>query len=542
MSLLDMFSDDEPTNQDMALISISAFGILLLMSMILFWHCHLRYHQDHPVYRIRHPKFWIVCVCLISFQITWKGIITYLRVRSYMSILVHQILNQFGILLLGYGCIFARGFVLWYTVKCQQHEQNLLFRRVLTTEYNVKVKKPFLYQYEQQLSNPFLVFCLLQSVYFILCVVGGILAFAINTKVFKLFTIAIALIMMCITAILVLGTWCTGRKRDPDHQTKTTENIDLVTRFMDYFNFRNEITIILILLIIFVPLRSWMAIKFQTATNGPNSNKGLILITFTSLFSLLFPVLAQTIIPYWTYSNRTSSKHPQNDVTLFDVLRDRHGFFLFVNHAVQEFNLENISCLIALYQFKKMKTLNDKKVTVSDVSMAMGNDNEDDLSSEMHDAVPDLVNVTSRVETPTLRASLSSHTSAKDVRFYTMKVLELPWNDLPLTDCTFNVKDSKYIQAKKIHAKYFELGNIHTVNVAGVVRNHLAQAFWKIRESESDVLEVFDVVLPNICGNLEDMMDRFRFTEGFESFMELNRVPCSQWTPVPCPNNTPPPT
>eukprot|EP01083_Nonionella_stella_P176346 616702_1 len=539
MSLLDMFSDDEPTNQDMALISISAFGILLLMSMILFWHCHLRYHQDHPVYRIRHPKFWIVCVCLISFQITWKGIITHLRIRSYMSIIVHQILNQFGVLLLGYGCIFARGFVLWYTVKSQQHEQNLLFRRVLTSKsYEKKVPKSFLYRYEQHFSNPFRVFGLLQAFYFILCVVGGILAFTINTKVFKLFTIAIVVTMMCILSVLVLGTWCTCHKLD-----KTTENIDISTRFMDYFNFRKEMTFVWFDVIVFVPLRSWLSIKFGNATNGPNSSIGLILVSFLALLSSLFPVLAQTIVPYWTYTNKTSSKHPPHDVTLFDVLRDPHGFFLFVNHAVQELNLENISCLIALYQFKKIEPLNDKKVTVSDVSiaMAMGNDNADDLSSEMHDDVPDLVNVTSRVELPTLRASLSSHTSAKDVRFYMNKVLKLPWNDLPLTDCTSNLKDSKYMQARKIYTKYFALGSIHTVNVAGVVRNHLEQALLKIHASDPGALEVFDVVFPNICSNLEDMMDRFRHTKGFESFMELNRAARSQWTPVPCPANTPPP-
>eukprot|EP01084_Bolivina_argentea_P199411 341216_1 len=144
----------EPTNQHIALIIISAFGFLQLMSVLLFWQCHLRHHQSHPVYRIRHPKFWIMCLCLPSFDITFKAIITYLRLRSYISIPTYVSLNQIGVLLMG-DVLLARGFVLWYTIKCQQYEQNILFESVLLESKPQLKSHPCLSRYEKHMSKPF---------------------------------------------------------------------------------------------------------------------------------------------------------------------------------------------------------------------------------------------------------------------------------------------------------------------------------------------------------------------------------------------------
>eukprot|EP01083_Nonionella_stella_P166878 559328_1 len=534
-----------PTNQDIALISFSAFGFLQMISVILFWYCHLRHHQSHPVYRIRHPKFWTMCTCTMSFQIAWKGVVTYLRLRSYISIQVYQFSNQLGVMLLGFGCVFARSFVLWYTVKFQQNEQNLLFKSVLlssdgvTNNSNLQLnKKSFLYKHEKHMSNPFRVFGLFQAWYFILSLVGGVLSFTVGTKVSQLFITTVVSVLWLFLFFLIYGVWRTGHKLR--YKTNTSE-IEINTRFMDYFNFRMEITLIWLDVLVFVPLRSVCGIIWEVGTKSEKAHKGLVILAFMTLLSQMIPTLTQIAIPYWTYTNRQSSILTRNasDITLFDVLCDRHGFFLFVNHAIQELNLENISCLIAIYQFKKIKTSHDK--TVSDVSkpMTMGIDREE-FSSEMRDSVPDLVNVTSKVELPKLRCSLSSHTSAKDIRDYTSKVLELPWNDLPFTECTSNMKDSKYVQAKKIYEKHLTFGSIHTVNIAGVVRNRVLQAFEDIEGNEcgeSDVLEVFDVVLPNICSNLENMMDRFRRTKEFESLTDLTTV---EWHS--CPTTTPTPT
>eukprot|EP01083_Nonionella_stella_P154046 495842_1 len=359
------------------LASFAVFGLLQLLCVLLFWLCHLRHHQNHAVYRIRHPKFWIFCIALSSFDITWKAMISYLRIREQISVDLYQILNSSGVLLFEFGGCFCRGFVLWYTVTFQQREETLLFERVLgsqdtSTEFQRQstrnYDRAFLYRYEKHMSNPFRVFGLFQAWYFILSLVGGVLSFTVGTKVSQLFITTVVSVLWLFLFFLIYGVWRTGHKLR--YKTNTSE-IEINTRFMDYFNFRMEITLIWLDVLVFVPLRSVCGIIWEVGTKSEKAHKGLVILAFMTLLSQMIPTLTQIAIPYWTYTNRQSSILTRNasDITLFDVLCDRHGFFLFVNHAIQELNLENISCLIAIYQFKKIKTSHDK--TVSDVSKPM---------------------------------------------------------------------------------------------------------------------------------------------------------------------------
>ena len=45
------------------LIVVIAIGIIELILVFTFWIAHLRHNKHHPVYRIRHPIFWMVCLC-----------------------------------------------------------------------------------------------------------------------------------------------------------------------------------------------------------------------------------------------------------------------------------------------------------------------------------------------------------------------------------------------------------------------------------------------------------------------------------------------
>eukprot|EP01083_Nonionella_stella_P084119 232778_1 len=126
-----------------------------------------------------------------SSQIIWKALITYLRVNDHVDGKLYQVLNQIGVLLIGYGCVFARCSVLWYTVKFQQSQQNLLFNKLFVplreldeTTYALNYIAPdpsqqtssgntFLYNNEKKMSNPIHAFAWFQSLYVLLNFIGA---------------------------------------------------------------------------------------------------------------------------------------------------------------------------------------------------------------------------------------------------------------------------------------------------------------------------------------------------------------------------------
>eukprot|EP01083_Nonionella_stella_P277294 942639_1 len=498
------------------LASFAVFGLLQLLCVLLFWLCHLRHHQNHAVYRIRHPKFWIFCIALSSFDITWKAMISYLRIREQISVDLYQILNSSGVLLFEFGGCFCRGFVLWYTVTFQQREETLLFERVLgsqdtSTEFQRQstrnYDRAFLYRYEKHMSNPLRVFVYLESLYVALCVIGWLLTLTVTRVASKHYIISIAMLFWLVLTFLVCAMWRNGYKIDYKVNGK---DISIKTRFLDYFNFRWEITIIWLDIFIFIPLRSIAGIHLRF------TNAGLVVLAFLTLLSQLFPALTQIILPLWTYKkckkSSAFSRHAENtnEITVLDVLSDKHGVFLFMLHAVQELNLENISCLIAIFQFKCMNTSRNEWMNA--VNPLQQKARTTDKIIEVNDETPrngDIFNV----------------------EHFASELAKLPWNNMPFTKSLSNMMDTKYVQAQKIHNKFINtgMGSIYSVNISATSRQSISDTFeamqqkceddksWtKNAQFQKELTHVFDIVLPDLFTNLMDMMGRFRTTKNFQ--------------------------
>eukprot|EP01083_Nonionella_stella_P093318 261500_1 len=486
--------------QRITLLSMAAFGLLQLIFVLFFWYCHLRHHQNRTVYRIRHPIFWTFCMVMSSSQIIWKALVTDLHLNDHIDGKLYQVLNQIGVLLIGHAGVYARKILVPHTGADDSYALTYVVEDPLQPQ--TSSEDTFLYTNEKKMSNPIHAFAWLQSLYIVLTFIGALLTVMVSETASKYYIISVAMLFWFILTIFVYATWINGRGIKYKIDGK---RMKMSTRFVDHFNFRWEVTIIWLDVLVFVPLRSWISAKYKT-----DVHTSLVWLAFLTLLSQFFPTLAQIVVPYWTYARSASSlfRKSSNEVTVFDVLNDKHGFFLFVNHAVQELNFENISCLIAIYQFKHLKTSKDQmaspitKKTIED-------------SIQVQDLECGQIQVLENVNS---------------IRAYSSNLIGLQWNDLPLTESVSNMADSKYEQAQNIYFKYFGTGSIYTVNVSGDVRDFVRGTFVSFQENyekdkdihqteefEHALMEVFDIALPDLCNNLMDMMARFRATTEFRS-------------------------
>ena len=88
-------------------------GCIQLISVLLFWSLHLRHHLNNPIYRVRHPIFWQICLCIGSIQIILRCIIHYLRIKEYVSIYILQLIKPFITILLSLAFPVARYYPLY---------------------------------------------------------------------------------------------------------------------------------------------------------------------------------------------------------------------------------------------------------------------------------------------------------------------------------------------------------------------------------------------------------------------------------------------
>lgn len=90
-------------------ISISIIiGCILLLLSLLFWFLHLRHHRKNPIYRVRHPIFWSICLCVGAIQIILRCMLQYLRINTYITIQTYQLIQPFITMLLSFAFPFAR--------------------------------------------------------------------------------------------------------------------------------------------------------------------------------------------------------------------------------------------------------------------------------------------------------------------------------------------------------------------------------------------------------------------------------------------------
>ena len=90
------------------IVVIGVIGIIQWILVLMFYFFHIRKYQSNPVYHIRKPTFWSVCLCIGCLQITLRSITTYLLLNAYIQRLMYYTLNSFNQLLFGFSFPFGR--------------------------------------------------------------------------------------------------------------------------------------------------------------------------------------------------------------------------------------------------------------------------------------------------------------------------------------------------------------------------------------------------------------------------------------------------
>jgi len=275
---------------------------------------------------------------------------------------------------------------------------------------------------------------------------------------------------MIVSAYLFLSMWCNkcGRGK-ADHPArmnveKSLENSSPKDHdlnkpeatggmFRDDFRFRLELTVGLVVKFVTVLYHTFLINRYPVGESS-EYKYGLILGLIGTFVGLSAGVLAMTIIPYYTWREHVSlfeAKTPKTEIGcdgdeyrvigLLDVLRHKSGFYAFVDHLVQELSFENLSYLIAVYQFKYVNS------TDVETSMSMP------MSTSMHP-----------VHSMSMHSVLSEHANAVTTEYFRRVLQKMPWDGLPLTNS--GTQCSKLQQAQNLFDKYVNRGSYHSVNIS----------------------------------------------------------------------------
>eukprot|EP01084_Bolivina_argentea_P319290 553801_1 len=310
------------------------YGIIQLLLAFLFWYRHLNNLNSHPIYRIRHPIFWQICLYVGSLQITLRGLLTFLRLNYHITPQLYHLLNPFCVILMGFAFPFGRVIILWYALKLQRFDQTKLIEKHLLTEKSssTKNKIPFLYKHSKFFGQPQRIFVAIESVLFIGYIVVIILSITSpNHGIAR--NVLVLLLLICVFSILylIISIWCCHTNKNiPNHN----DNINYISlKFRDDFKFRLELTLLFGLVITMTLLRSWISIKFKTQDTSNASHVGLLLNAIFSLLSQSIAFCIQTITPYYTFKQNqkilinsdTSTKSSMQIVSLLNILTHKYG-------------------------------------------------------------------------------------------------------------------------------------------------------------------------------------------------------------------------
>ena len=271
---------------------------------------------------------------------------------------------------------------------------------------------PFIYKHSKCFGQPQRLFPAIFTILFLFYIVQMVSGLVHQDILSRLLIMTFMSLAVCIMIHIVTVLWCCTKKGKGRHKLSRNDNNDndkdtntmYVGSFKDAFKFRLELTLLLMVFCFTIPVQSVISFGF-------NGDYGIILAVITAMLSQTFVLLIQTILPYITYkqnvstfnenalSKRMNNRNTKdghkravsstnttttlstkksvdstnsngngngngkrgrgstktkynNNVSLLDILRHKYGFYLFVNHLVQELSFENLSILIEIYQFK----------------------------------------------------------------------------------------------------------------------------------------------------------------------------------------------
>eukprot|EP01084_Bolivina_argentea_P143653 252220_1 len=520
-----------------------------------------------PLYRVRRPKFFF----LFMIMLVTNGVIRItLSLLSSINIIHHTIFTILLAISSYYGSLtlsFIRVWLLYYDIRSarsqrqtmlsQQLSNNtddimanetkrsfrnikLSFRRTNSNKRRNNANRNIFGKYKPLLTITYSI----TTVVFIIDIMLY-LNQSIRLRQTVQFTFVIGIIS--VYTFILISLWnCCNLCRVKKEQLKLS--------YRDDWNLLLELSMFWILLIFgsFVTIISGIIASDGT----PIVISCITTLLQTSNFLLTF-FCPYSILKQLKKSGNNQKKKNKN---LGKILSKKCYFFAFVQHLVHELSIENLTFLMAVWQFKyeeKYDLTNDDKKDVKKAQMLKQNRYRWNRKSTMESFSKEngSVSADSLPNSPSISAFNSSFGNS----FENINILKankfmdvLPWSDLPLSELiAMNPKD-KWTQCIEIFQKFIGYESYHSVNIGYVSVEEIYSRYKaccqykknKINSLNNNIkteninaeitdniiandaqfdqvmMGMFDCAIRDIMQNLNDSKDRFVLSDTFKM---LNR-------------------
>eukprot|EP01083_Nonionella_stella_P067562 178769_1 len=471
------------------------FALLaVLLCVIIGYYSHLILHKgykNHPVFKTRRPILLLVYLWSIAFGILSTSIASYAFFEGWTSFefsVAHEVF-------VGQICVgsfsWMRMWLLYYDLRKSRFEQNKLLLQQMHSQ--PRGDPPFYLQNSNIFGNTMRVFLFFFSIFFavfILTIIG--LSLPRSIRVHLLLTLNFSSIFSLVFGMgaILCCIWCSRNRQ----------------KFTDIWRIRMELTLLYLTYFFAVQVA---AVGEALLRSYYAEDNHLILNMFHFVrrsTAMTMYILIQIVVPIYTYHQVQApdeSTYKAHD-TLTSILNDSNLFYQFLQQLVNEFNVENLSFLIELWQFKyrDVDTENDE----------------------------DVLGKASYVDT----------------------LKSLDWKHLPLGECFVKSNGNKYVMSVLLYQKYFDLNSYDCVNLSHATKSGVQTEIEKLMSCDGNaehvsvhmsqnekelaqrnqvscssasasqdknhvvamewILTIFDVALPDVFDNLHDVLFRFRST------------------------------
>eukprot|EP01083_Nonionella_stella_P058260 152649_1 len=521
------------------LVMIAVGGVIICIIALLFWFLHLSKHKSNPIYRIRHPVFWMCSLCTSCIQIIITTFLTHLRIDGHMpNAVLYFSLNAFTHIFIGFCFDLGRVLFLWYSLKLQRFEQDNLIKKHLAPSEDIDIAAnpkniPFIYRHSNFFSRPSRFFIALEMFMFVLYSIAlSIVIASSSTHSDNIYQLGVHIILLSVSILilvlilLICQLWCCNSS-----SIKRIKQIQYTTTFRDTFRFRLEITLMMAGPLLIIPTAyAIIPNQYNVDVMDKDGIFGEVLLLIVEFIAITISICVQICVPYITFKQNISNfqrkdeatRHKSNSVSLLDVLCHRYGFYLFLDQLVQELCFENLLFLIEVYQFKKitLNMLNKKHLKQKRRDPKLG-DNRSPTPSELTSDEEFSASFTSNIGRRQ-GSQYSEKIAQADVAYFNSILLNMPWIRLPLADSIRNAPDlDKLVQAYNIYSKYIDTSSYYALNIGGNACYQISQELnrlkdWKCSnktQNEGGDLEQIDMKTENDMKNDKIQIETFELEE-----------------------------
>eukprot|EP01084_Bolivina_argentea_P162440 282698_1 len=147
---------------------IICLGIVQGILICLFFTRHVEKHQNHPIYRVRHPKFLFVTVMISPIRVITRALNGILIVNEIVSPFVYLVIIRFLYYCVGIVFPMTRMWHLWYDLKFQRIQQTVISRKSLDHASDFDLNKlSCFFRHPRVFGKPFYTLISLEILFFV---------------------------------------------------------------------------------------------------------------------------------------------------------------------------------------------------------------------------------------------------------------------------------------------------------------------------------------------------------------------------------------